>query len=152
VNARPSITVAAVIERGGRFLLVEEEDDGRIVYNQPAGHLEQHESLVEGCRREVLEESAWHFRPTELIGIYRWSRPSLRSEAVVTYVRFAFCGELGEHEPERRLDAGIVRAVWLDADEIRGSRERHRSPLVLRCVEDYLAGRRYPLAALVEHA
>jgi phosphatase NudJ len=152
VNARPSITVAAVIERGGRFLLVEEEDEGRIVINQPAGHLEQHESLVEGCTREVLEESAWHFRPDALIGIYRWSRPRLRSEAVVTYLRFAFCGELGEHEPGRRLDAGIVRAVWLDADEIRASRGRHRSPLVLRCVEDYLAGTRYPLAALVEHA
>jgi ADP-ribose pyrophosphatase YjhB (NUDIX family) len=144
--------VAAVIERGGRFLLVEEEDAGRIVFNQPAGHLEQNESLVEGCRREVLEESAWHFRPTELVGIYRWSRPGLRPDAVVTYVRFTFCGELGEHQPGRRLDAGIVRAVWLDADEIRASRERHRSPLVLRCVEDYLAGRRYPLAALVEYA
>jgi ADP-ribose pyrophosphatase YjhB (NUDIX family) len=152
VKARPNITVAAVIERGGRFLLVEEEDAGRIVFNQPAGHLEQNESLVEGCRREVLEESAWHFRPTELVGIYRWSRPGLRSDAVVTYVRFTFCGELGEHQPGRRLDAGIVRAVWLDADEIRASRERHRSPLVLRCVEDYLAGRRYPLAALVEYA
>jgi ADP-ribose pyrophosphatase YjhB (NUDIX family) len=141
-----------VIERGGRFLLVEEEDEGRIVFNQPAGHLEQHESLVEGCRREVLEESAWHFRPSALIGIYRWSKPGRESGAGVTYLRFAFCGELGEHEPGRRLDAGIVRAVWLDADEIRASRERHRSPLVLRCVEDYLAGRRYPLAALIEHA
>jgi ADP-ribose pyrophosphatase YjhB (NUDIX family) len=152
VGARPSITVAAVIERGGRFLLVEEEDEGRIVFNQPAGHLEQHESLVEGCRREVLEESGWHFRPSDLVGIYRWSRPGPASGASVTYVRFTFCGELGEHEPGRKLDAGIVRALWLDADEIRASRERHRSPLVLRCVEDYLAGRRYPLAALVEHA
>ena len=146
------MTVAAVIERGGRFLLVEEEDEGRIVYNQPAGHLEQRESLVEGCRREVLEESAWHFQPTELVGIYRWSKPAPGPEAGLTYVRFAFCGELGEHEPERKLDAGIVRAVWLDVEAIRASRERHRSPLVLRCVEDYLAGRRYPLAALIEHA
>ena len=152
MGARPSVTVAAVIERGGQFLLVEEEDEGRIVYNQPAGHLEQHESLVEGCMREVLEESAWHFQPRELVGIYRWSKPALASAAGVTYVRFAFCGELGEHEPQRKLDAGIVRALWLDADAIRASRERHRSPLVLRCVEDYLAGRRYPLAALVEHA
>ena len=152
MGARPSVTVAAVIERGGKFLLVEEEDEGRIVYNQPAGHLEQHESLVEGCRREVLEESAWHFRPRELVGIYRWSKPGLGADAGVTYVRFAFCGELGEHEPERKLDVGIVRAVWLGADAIRASRERHRSPLVLRCVEDYLAGRRYPLDALIEHA
>ena len=152
MSARPSVTVAAVIERGGQFLLVEEEDEGRIVYNQPAGHLELDESLVEGCRREVLEESAWHFRPSELVGIYRWSKPVLGSEAGVTYVRFAFCGELGEHEPERRLDAGIVRAVWLDPGEIRASRERHRSPLVLRCVEDYLAGRRYPLDLLTDYA
>jgi ADP-ribose pyrophosphatase YjhB (NUDIX family) len=151
VGARPSITVAAVIERGGQFLLVEEEDDGRIVCNQPAGHLEQHESLVEGCRREVLEESAWHFRPHALVGIYRWSTPALRPEAVVTYVRFAFCGELDAHEPGRKLDAGIARALWLDADEIRASRERHRSPLVLRCVEDYLAGRRYPLDLLTDY-
>lgn len=151
MDARPSVTVAAVIERGGQFLLVEEEDDGRIVFNQPAGHLEQHESLVEGCRREVLEESAWHFRPRELVGIYRWSKPASASAAGVTYLRFAFCGELGAHEAGRQLDAGIVRAVWMDAEEIRASRERLRSPLVLRCVEDYLAGRRYPLEALIEH-
>jgi len=141
-----------VIERGGRFLLVEEEDDGRIVFNQPAGHLEQRESLVEGCRREVLEESAWHFQPRALVGIYRWSKPDSASSAGVSYVRFAFCGELGEHESGRRLDAGILRAVWLDADELRASRERHRSPLVLRCIEDYLAGRRYPLDVLIEYA
>ena len=146
------MTVAAVIERGGRFLLVEEEDEGRVVYNQPAGHLEEHESLVEGCRREVLEESAWHFQPRELVGIYRWRKPDSAAGAGVTYLRFAFCGDLGEHESGRRLDAGIVRAVWLDADEIRALRARHRSPLVLRCVEDYLAGRRYPLDALREHA
>ena len=152
MSARPSITVAAVIGRGGRFLLVEEEDEGRIVFNQPAGHLEQHESLVEGCRREVLEESAWHFRPSELVGIYRWSKPRRAADAEVSYLRFAFCGELGEHEPERKLDAGIVRAVWLDIDEIRASRERHRSPLVLRCVEDYLAGRRYALELLTDYA
>lgn len=152
MDARPSVTVAAVIERGGRFLLVEEEDEGRVVYNQPAGHLEEHESLVEGCRREVLEESAWHFQPRELVGIYRWRKPDSAAGAGVTYLRFAFCGDLGEHESGRRLDAGIVRAVWLDADEIRALRARHRSPLVLRCVEDYLAGRRYPLDALREHA
>ena len=143
--------MAAVIERGGQFLLVEEEDDGRVVFNQPAGHLELGESLVEGCAREVLEESAWHFRPRELVGIYRWSKPPSATSAGVTYLRFAFCGELGGHEAARKLDAGIVRAVWLDAGEIRASRERHRSPLVLRCVEDYLAGRRYPLEALIDH-
>jgi ADP-ribose pyrophosphatase YjhB (NUDIX family) len=147
-SARPRITVAAVVERGGRFLLVEEEDDGRILFNQPAGHLELHESLQDGCAREVLEESAWHFAPRALVGIYRWNKPA----SDIAYLRFAFCGELGGHEPGRKLDAGILRAVWMDADEIRATRGRHRSPLVLRCVEDYLAGRRYPLDLLVEHA
>ncbi|MHB8667687.1 MAG: NUDIX hydrolase [Burkholderiales bacterium] len=151
VSTRPRVTVAAVIERDGRFLLVEEHDGGQILLNQPAGHLELNESLVAGCAREALEESAWHFRPRELVGIYRWSKPRFASGEDVTYLRFAFCGELGAHEPERKLDTGIVRAVWLGAGEIHASRERHRSPLVLRCVEDYLAGRRYPLAALVEH-
>lgn len=151
MEPRPSVTVAAVIERDGKFLLVEEEDDGRLLFNQPAGHLERNESLVEACAREVLEESAWHFRPRELIGIYRWSKPGSATGAGVTYLRFAFCGDLGEHEDDRRLDTGIVRAAWLDAGEIRASRERHRSPLVVRCVEDYLAGRRYPLDALIEH-
>ncbi len=141
-----------MIERGGQFLLVEEEDQGRIVLNQPAGHLELHESLEQGCSREVLEESAWEFQPRALVGIYRWSRPDPGADAGTTYVRFAFCGELGEHQPGRKLDAGIVRAVWLHGDEIRATRERHRSPLVLRCVEDYLAGRRYPLDVLVEYA
>ena len=152
MSTRPSITVAAVIEHGGRFLLVEEEDEGRIVFNQPAGHLAQHESLAEGCRREVLEESAWHFRPTALVGIYRWSKPNKAAGTGVSYLRFAFCGELGVHESGRKLDAGIVRAVWLDLGEIRASSGRHRSPLVLRCVEDYLAGRRYALELLTDHA
>lgn len=99
----------------------------------------------------MLEESAWHFRPRELIGIYRWSKPESATSAGVTYLRFAFCGELGAHEAGRALDTGIVRAVWLEAGEIRASRERHRSPLVLRCIEDYLAGRRYALDMLIEH-
>jgi ADP-ribose pyrophosphatase YjhB (NUDIX family) len=148
VNARPRVTVAAVIERGAQFLLVEEQDGGRTVFNQPAGHLELNESLVEGCRREVLEETAWQFEPRALVGIYRWSKPA----SDIAYVRFAFCGETGAHESGRKLDAGIVRAVWLTPEEIRATRERHRSALVLRCVEDYLAGRRYPLDLLVEHA
>ena len=152
MDARPSATVAGVIERAGRFLLVEEEDEGRLVYNQPAGHLEAHESLVQGCRREVLEETAWQFAPSALVGIYRWRKPDAPSGPGVTYLRFAFCGELGAHDGARKLDAGIVRAVWLLPDEIRALGERHRSPLVLRCIEDYLAGKRYPLDALIEYA
>ncbi len=152
MGPRPSVTVAAVIERGGKFLLVEEEDEGRMLFNQPGGHLEQNESLADGCRREVLEESAWHFQPRALVGIYRWRKPDSASGDGATYVRFAFCGDLGGHEPGRKLDTGIVRAVWLDPEEIRCLRERHRSPLVLRCMEDYLAGRRFALDALVDHA
>jgi ADP-ribose pyrophosphatase YjhB (NUDIX family) len=144
--------VAAVIERDGRFLLVEEEDEGRIMFNQPAGHLESRESLAEGCAREVLEESAWHFQPSALVGIYLWSKPRPAGAAELSYLRFAFCGELGAHEPKRKLDTGIVRAVWMDMDEIRASSERHRSPLVVRCIEDYLAGRRYALDLLTNYA
>jgi NADH pyrophosphatase NudC (nudix superfamily) len=145
---KPSVTVAAVIERNGAFLLVEEEAHGRIVFNQPAGHWERGETLAEACARETLEETAHHFRPTELLGVYRWHFP----EVDVTFLRFAFCGEITGHEPARALDKEIRRAVWLTADEIRGLRKRHRSPLVLACVEDYLAGRRYPLDVVRHHA
>ena len=107
-------------------------------------------SALEKSVRQVLEESAWHFRPSALVGIYLWSKPA--GEAGLSYLRFAFCGELEEHEPERQLDAGIVRTVWLDREEIRASSGRHRSPLVLRCVEDYLAGRRYGLELLTDYA
>jgi len=141
---KPSVTVAAVIERDGAFLLVEEEANGRIVFNQPAGHWERGESLAEACAREALEETAHHFRPDELLGVYRWHFP----DADVTFLRFAFCGEVTGHEPQRQLDREIRRAVWLTPEEIRALRARHRSPLVLACVEDYLAGRRYPLDLL----
>lgn len=151
MGERPRITLAAVIERDGQFLLVEEEDEGRILINQPAGHLEAGESLAQGCAREVLEESGWHFRPRALVGIYRWSKPKRAGAAELNYLRFAFCGELGAQEPGRKLDAGIVRAVWMDLAQVQASRERHRSPLVLRCIEDYLAGRRYPLDVLIDH-
>jgi 8-oxo-dGTP pyrophosphatase MutT (NUDIX family) len=143
---KPNVTVAALIERDGRFLLVEEETEDGIRFNQPAGHLDQDESLVAACAREALEETAWHFRPTALVGVYQWPRPS----GDITYLRFAFAGELGEHEEGRVLDAGILRAVWMTPDEIRATVERHRSPLIWQCVSDYLAGRRFPLD-LVRH-
>ena len=138
---KPNVTVAALIEREGRFLLVEEETDDGLRFNQPAGHLDEGESLVHACARETLEETAWEFRPTALVGIYQWQRP----RRDVTYLRFAFSGELGAHEAGRALDTGIQRAVWMTPDEIRASAERHRSPLVWQCVSDYLAGRRFPL-------
>ncbi len=143
---KPNVTVAALIEREGRFLLVEEETEDGIRFNQPAGHLDQCESLVTACAREALEETAWHFRPTALVGVYQWPRPS----GDITYLRFAFAGELGEYEEGRVLDEGILRAVWMTPEEIRATVERHRSPLIWQCVSDYLAGRRFPLD-LVRH-
>jgi len=143
---KPNVTVAALIEREGRFLLVEEETDDGIRFNQPAGHLDQGESLVAACSREALEETAWHFHPTALVGVYQWPRP----QGDITYLRFAFAGELGEHVAGRQLDSGILRAVWMTPAEIAASRERHRSPLILQCVEDWLSGRRFPLD-LIRH-
>src|ERR1700675_187180 len=129
---KPNVTVAAIVEREGKFLLVEEETDDGLMLNQPAGHLEANESLVEGAARETLEETAYEFTPAYLVGVYRWRHPGPN----VTYLRFAFAGRLGTHHPDRTLDTGIVRALWLTAAEIRASRSRHRSPLVVRCMED----------------
>lgn len=142
---KPSVTVAAVLEQDGRFLLVEEETHQGLCFNQPAGHLEPAESILAGAVRETLEETAYTFRPESLVGVYRWHS----DHAQTTYLRFAFTGSVTGHDPARTLDDGIVRAVWLTPEEIRASRPRHRSPLVLRCVEDYLAGRRFPLDLLV---
>lgn len=146
---KPSVTVAAIIERDGRFLLVEEMTVDGLRLNNPAGHLDPGESPLEGCAREALEETAHRFTPTQLVGVYlsRLQRPIPGSAEVedITYLRFAFCGELGELQAGRTLDEGIVRTVWLTPEEVRASRERHRSPLVLRCMEDYLRGQRFPL-------
>ncbi|MCD6042916.1 MAG: 7,8-dihydro-8-oxoguanine-triphosphatase [Burkholderiales bacterium] len=137
---KPSVTVAAVIERGGRFLLVEEISEGRHVLNQPAGHLDPGESLVEACRREVMEETAHHFDPTGLVGIYRW-----RYEPKdVTFLRFCFSGTAGG-SVDRPLDKEIVALHWLSREELARRHAEHRSPLVQKCVDDFLAGRRYPL-------
>lgn len=141
---KPNVTVAALIERDGRFLLVEEETAEGVRFNQPAGHLDPGESIVAACAREALEETAWQFTPTALVGIYLWPRP----QGDITYLRFAFCGELGAHRPEHPLDQGILRAVWMTPSEIEASRPRHRSPLIAQGVADYLSGRRYPLELL----
>lgn len=144
---KPSVTVAAVIEQNGRFLLVEEQTSDGLRLNNPAGHLEPGESPDQGCSREVLEESAHVFTPTSLVGIYlsRFQRQRPHGQEDITYVRLAYAGTLGELIAGRALDTGIVRAVWLTADELRASSAQHRSPLVLRCMEDYLRGQRYPL-------
>ena len=140
---KPAVTVAAVIEREGRFLLVEERSaEGERVLNQPAGHWEAGETLVEASVRETLEETGCSFVPRALVGVYRW-RSAAAGE---TYLRFAFCGDAASFDPERALDEGILRTLWLSAAELRSlARSRLRSPLVLACVEDYVAGRRYPL-------
>ena len=138
---KPSVTVAAVIERGGRFLLVEERIDGRLVLNQPAGHLDPGESLVTACRREVLEETAHDFEPRALIGVYRWHY----APKDVTFLRFCFAGDAGGFHKDRSLDEGIVAAHWLTPAELAARKGDHRSPLVAKCVADFLAGRRYPL-------
>ncbi len=141
---KPSVTVAAVIERDGSFLLVEEEADGRRVYNQPAGHWEPGETLVDACVRETLEETAWRCEPRQLVGVYRWHY----APADNTFLRFTFaCVPLGL-DASRQLDREIVRAVWLTADEIRRLAPVHRSPLVMRCIDDFIAGQRWPLEVI----
>ena len=140
----PEITVAALAERGGRFLLVEERIQGRLVLNQPAGHLERGETLLEAVVREVREESAWQFSPTWLLGVYQWCVPGTAR----VYKRFAFTGTVSDHRPDQPLDNGIVDTHWLTQTEIRARAVGLRSPLVLRCIEDYLAGVRSPLEAV----
>jgi 8-oxo-dGTP pyrophosphatase MutT (NUDIX family) len=144
VTWKPSVTVAAVMQRGGRFCLVEEEVDGKLVYNQPAGHWEPGETLADACAREALEETAHRFRPTHVLGVYRWHLAAQD----VTFLRFAFLGEVSDAEPGRAPDREIRRVLWLAPDEIRALSARHRSPLVMACIEDALAGRRYPLELL----
>lgn len=142
----PSVTVAAVIEQGGRYLLVEEHTPEGLRLNQPAGHLDPGESLLQAVVRETLEETARDFVPQALLGVYqaRFQRPGQD----VSYLRFAFCGTVGEAIAGRALDVPIVRTLWLSADELRAQAARHRSPLVMRCVDDHRAGRRYALDAL----
>ena len=142
-----TITVAAVVEQDGKFLLVEELTDEGAVLNQPAGHLEADETLLEGVVRETLEETAYHFQPEFLLGIYRWRSPV----SLITYLRFAFTGHTAGFDGHRKLDQGIIRAAWMTEAEIREQAHRHRSPLVLRCVQDYLAGKRYPLDILIHY-
>lgn len=145
---KPSVTVAAIIERDGRFLLVEEHTPEGLKLNNPAGHLDPGESPAEGCAREALEETTHRFTPTHLLGVYlsRFQRAQAEGGVEdITYLRFAYAGTLGEVVPGRTLDTGIVRTVWMTPEEIRASAARHRSPLLLRCMEDHLAGRRYPL-------
>lgn len=148
---KPSVTVAAIIERAGRFLLIEEETSEGVRLNQPAGHLDPHESLQQAVVREVMEETAHEFTPHALVGMYMSRYRSPRRAQDVTYLRFAFCGEAGAVH-ERPLDHGIIRTLWMTRDELAACPERHRSPLILQCVDDYLAGRRTALNLLHTHS
>ncbi|HUL12112.1 MAG TPA: NUDIX hydrolase [Methylococcaceae bacterium] len=144
-GARPRLTVAAIAERNGRFLVVEERTaTGALVINQPAGHVEHGETLLEAVSREAFEETAWRFTPELLVGVYLWKHPGGQS----SYVRVSFAGAVDEHDPESPLDEGIERALWLSRDELAAQAERLRSPMVLRTIDDYLAGERYPLTVL----
>jgi 8-oxo-dGTP pyrophosphatase MutT (NUDIX family) len=147
---KPNVTVAAVVEQNGRFLMVEEHTPEGVRLNNPAGHLDPGESPMEACIRETFEETAYPLEPTGLVGAYlsRVQKNTAHGLEDITYLRFAFCGRVGDAEKGRALDAGIIRAIWLTPEEIRASRHQHRSPLVLRCMEDFLAGRRLPLDSI----
>ena len=147
---KPSVTVAAIIERDQCFLLVEEQTAEGIKFNQPAGHLDPGESLVAAAAREALEETAHEFIPDTLVGVYLSRYQSSRMNEDVTYLRFAFTGTLGAIH-DRPLDDGILRTVWMSHEDIVATQDRHRSPLVLKCVEDYLAGQRFPLSVIHTH-
>ena len=145
----PSTTVAAIIERDGRYLMIEEHTPEGLRLNSPAGHLDPGESPLQGVVREALEETTCDFTPSALLGVYlsRFQRASTGED--ITYLRFAFCGTVGEPNPELTLDTGIVRTLWMTPDELRACPERHRSPLVMRCVDDHVAGRRFPLETII---
>ncbi|HEX2586326.1 MAG TPA: NUDIX hydrolase [Steroidobacteraceae bacterium] len=145
---KPDVTVAAIIENEGRFLMVEEHVGHRLVFNQPAGHLEVNESFTAAVIRETLEETAWTFVPDSVTGIYLWQHP----ERNVSFLRVTFCGKVTDHDADRPLDHGIKRALWLSRDELDQKQSQLRSPMVTKCIDDYLAGTRYPLTMLTHLA
>ena len=141
---KPNVTVAAIIERDGHFLLVEEEADGAVLVNQPAGHLEYGETLLEAASREVREETGHEFEPRALVGVYLYPNPRVD----IVYLRFCFTGTARAPAGDPKLDDGIIRTLWLNRDEISALGERLRSDMVTRCIDDYLAGCRYSLEML----
>lgn len=144
---KPHVTVAAVIQRNDKFLMVEEVADEQVVYNQPAGHLEDDETFVDAIIREVQEETAWQFIPAAITGIYRWRKPGEGK----TFVRICFTGTVDAHNPEQALDDGIIAASWLTRDELLALPEtRLRSPMVKKCIEDYLSGHHYSMELIHE--
>lgn len=142
---KPHTTVAAIIERDNKFLMVKESIHGEQVFNQPAGHLDPDESLINAVIRETQEESAWQFIPQAITGIYLWKHPGNGE----SFLRVAFCGTCQNHDPEQRLDDGILHAVWKSREELIQQQDKLRSPMVINCIDDYLAGKRYPLDMLI---
>lgn len=140
---KPHATVAAIIEHNGKFLMVEEKVKGKIVYNQPAGHLDPNEDLIDAVIRETQEETGWKFEPEALVGVYLWQQPNTQR----AFLRFAFTGSCSNHQPDQPLDEGILQALWLSRDELLDSKKL-RSPMVIKNIDDYLAGQRYPLDIL----
>ncbi len=140
---KPHATVAAIIEKDGKYLMVEEDVEGEIVYNQPAGHLDPNENLIDAVIRETREETAWLFKPEALVGIYLWQQPGTER----TFLRFAFMGQCSDRREDQALDDGILRALWMSKDELLQSKKL-RSPMVIKNIDDYVAGRRYPLDVL----
>jgi ADP-ribose pyrophosphatase YjhB (NUDIX family) len=144
MSFRPDLTVAAVVEHEGRYLLVEERVGNRVVFNQPAGHVERGESFVDAVVRETLEETARGFVPDAVLGIYTWEQP----ERQRSFLRVAFTGHVGDQDLARPLDRGILRSVWMSREQVITRAARMRSPMVLRCIDDHLAGKRFPLEVL----
>jgi len=143
---QPDVTVATVVVDGGRLLMVEETVGGQLVLNQPAGHLEPDETLIEAALRETREETGWDVRLTAFVGAYQWKAPvNPDGSGGRHYLRFAFAAEPVAHDPARTLDEGIVRALWMTPSELQAAHSRHRSPLVWRVAADFLGGRRHPL-------
>lgn len=140
---KPHVTVAAIVENNGKFLMIEENVEGEVVYNQPAGHLDPNENLIDAVIRETREETAWLFKPEALLGVYLWKQPGKDR----TFLRFAFCGLCSDFCEDQALDDGILRALWMSRDELLQSKKL-RSPMVIKNIDDYLAGKRYPLDVL----
>lgn len=142
---KPHTTVAAIIQRDNKFLMVEELINGKHVFNQPAGHLDPDETLIAAAIRETREETAWRFTPEAVTGVYLWTHP----DSGRTFLRVAFCGSCDDHQAEQPLDDGILHAAWMSRDEIVQRKQSLRSPMVIDCIDDYLAGKRYPLDLLI---
>ncbi len=140
---KPHATVAAIVEKDGKYLMVEEDVEGEIVYNQPAGHLDPNENLIDAVIRETREETGWLFKPEALVGIYLWQQPATER----AFLRFAFTGQCSDHQKDQALDDGILRALWMSKDELLQSRKL-RSPMVIKNIDDCVAGKRYPLDVL----